>query len=83
MVFVRLQSIQTGACADNVGVFSGQNIQNSWDSHTPAVVSFGFIMGDYCISTSELSLLWTQSRDGQAIYDGDYKGNQSHLQIKS
>ncbi len=73
MVLVRLESIHTGACTDNVGFFSGQNIQNSWDSHTPAIVSFGFVMGDYCIANSIASILWNHSTSCQPIYDSDTK----------
>jgi len=82
MVFVNLQTIQTGACSSNVGIFSGQNIQDSWDSHSPTIVSFGFVMGDYCVSTSGLSLLWTDSVNGQAIFDNDVKQNQAQSQTR-
>ncbi len=82
MVNVSLESIQIGSFSQNSGVFSGQNIQNSWDSHTPTIASFGITMGDFCTGHCEIAGLWSQSYSGQAIYDSDSKGNGSQYQMK-
>jgi hypothetical protein len=82
MVNVNLQTIQTGSMSDNVGIFSGQNIQNSWDSHTPNMISFGMVMGDYCIANCKFAGLWSRSFSGQATYDNDIKGNESQYEMK-
>jgi hypothetical protein len=82
MVNVNLQAIEVGSLSNNVGVFSGQNIQNSWDSHTPNMVSFGVVMGDYCSANCKFAGLWSRSYSGQAMYDSDVKGNSSQYTIR-
>ncbi|MCL6632042.1 MAG: hypothetical protein K6T63_05350 [Alicyclobacillus herbarius] len=81
MVSVQLGAIHSGGWIDNVGIFTGQNIQNAWDSHSPTTVAFGVSMGD--ANRSHCHFAWVQSRSiyGQPIYDGDWKGNHSPLTI--
>lgn len=82
MVYVQLGGIQSGGWADNVGIFSGQNIQNSWDSHSPVASSFGGSMGDFCYGSCYISWMNQQSNYGQPTYDMDVKGNHSSLNIR-
>jgi len=83
MVYVQLGSIQSASWSDNVGVFSGQNIQNAWDSHAPSASSFGSMMGDFNYASCYLSLMYNRSVYGQPTYDADVKGNLSTLVIGS
>ncbi|MCL6547739.1 MAG: hypothetical protein K6T30_02390 [Alicyclobacillus sp.] len=81
MVFVQLGAIQSGGWSDNVGVFSGQNIQNSWDSHTPSASSWGALLGDANTAACLVCWMYDVSLLGQPTFDGDVKGNQSALVI--
>lgn len=75
MVYVQLGSLETGAWSDNTGLFSGQNIQNSWDSHSPVAQSFGGSMGDHNLDLCFFSIMRARAYLGQPINDADYKSN--------
>lgn len=82
MVQVQLGSIQTGGWEENVGIFSGQNIQNSWDAHSVSVRSFGGLLGDFDTGLCAISSFVSHSVYGQPTYDNDVKGNASTLHIE-
>jgi hypothetical protein len=82
MVFVQLNTVSSGSMSHNCGIFSGQNIQNSWDSHTPFTSSFGSSMGDFTLSACNVSWLYHRSVFGLPIYDQDVKGNHAPLSIR-
>jgi hypothetical protein len=82
MVNVHLGAIQTGAWSENAGIFTGQNIQNSWDSHSPAITTSSVLMGDFNIGISHISWLYTQNVHGQPTFDQDVKGNASMLNMR-
>jgi len=75
MVTVELGNIVMGGVSNNAGIFTGQNIQNSWDSHSPSATSFGFLMGDYNRAYCGYTMLYNNSVQGQPTIDNDYKGN--------
>ena len=77
MVVVQLGTIQSGGWAGNVGVFTGQNIQNSWDSHAPSVAAVGTLAGDFDHSSCYFSLVYHRTWFGQPVFDADVKGNRS------
>lgn len=79
MVNVQLGTIQSGAWSDNVGVFSGQNIQNSWDSHSSDTSAFNGLDGDWNYSSCVVAYTSSRSIYGQPMYDSDAKGNYSNL----
>ncbi|MCL6516731.1 hypothetical protein [Alicyclobacillus sp.] len=73
MVFVQLGGVSSDAVSNNSGVFTGQNIQNAWDSHSPGVSVHGLLMGDSNIATCRSACMWNLSWYGQPIYDMDSK----------
>ncbi|MDQ0189658.1 hypothetical protein JI721_09245 [Alicyclobacillus cycloheptanicus] len=81
MVNVQLGAIQSGGWSDNVGIFTGQNIQNSWDSHSTGVNAANGQFGDWNRSFILAAYNATKGMYGQPIFDRDLKGNQSHLHI--
>lgn len=81
MVNVQLGAIQSGGWSDNVGIFTGQNIQNSWDSHTTDASACSGIFGDWGRSSCMYAYLTNRSVYGQPIFDADIKGNHSTLTI--
>ncbi|MBX5437292.1 MAG: hypothetical protein IRZ33_08745 [Alicyclobacillaceae bacterium] len=77
MVWIQLGRIQSGGWSDNVGVFSGQNIQNSWDSHTPSASAYCTLMGDANSASCTVCWMWDASIFSQPTFDSDVKGNLS------
>lgn len=82
MVYVQLNTISSGSMSNNSGVFSGQNIQNSWDSHSPLTASFGTVMGDFTLASCVFSCLYNRSVYGVPVYDQDIKGNHAPLSMR-
>jgi hypothetical protein len=82
MVYVQLNTVSSGSMNHNAGVFSGQNIQNSWDSHMPLTASFGTVLGDFNLASCVVSCLYNRSVYGMPVYDQDVKGNQAPLSMR-
>lgn len=81
MVYLQLGSIQSGGWSDNVGIFSGQNIQNAWDAHSASTNSVGGQFGDLNLTTCFYSLLSMKTVYSQPTYDNDFKGNNSPMSM--
>ncbi|MCL6445425.1 MAG: hypothetical protein K6T83_18530 [Alicyclobacillus sp.] len=79
MVIVELDRLESGGWSNNNGVFSGQNIQNSWDSHAPTVASFGTFLGDWDHGIVGINWLSIRSYYSQPVFDQDIKANASRL----
>jgi len=82
MVNVQLGLIQTGSWSENTGMFTGQNIQNAWDSHTPTTAAVGPMMGDWNMSFCQRASMHQTAVYGQPIFDQDTKGNAAPTHIR-
>lgn len=78
---VEIGRIMLGGASNCVGVFSGQNMQNDWDSHSHGVTSFGGIFGDRCYAFFQQCSLVNTSQTGQILFDHDTKLNQSPMYV--
>lgn len=78
---VSIGFIQIGSASNQIGVFSGQNMQNNWDSHAPNSSSVGSVSGNHCLTICQYAVLWNRSEMGQAIFDQDIKLNGSTFAI--
>ncbi len=78
---VSIGMIQIGSATNQVGIFSGQNMQNNWDSHAPTISATGDTSGNYNVTICQYAMLWNQSALGQATFDQDAKLNGSPLAI--
>ena len=72
---VNLGFIQVGSVSNDVGVFSGQNIQSGWDSHSPNVSNLGTLMGALSAEFTFVSVMNTWTAIGQPVVDADIKSN--------
>lgn len=77
--FVNLGGIQFGGSSNQVGVYSGQNMQNGWDSNSPNLSLFGTAMGQYCWQGSEIAVLNAIAPGTDNVIDNDVKVNGSPL----
>lgn len=82
MVYVQLGAVENTSWAHNVGMFSGQNIQNSWDAHASSASAFGGSLGDLCLSACLISVMQNYALNGQNIADQDSKGNRGWANMR-
>lgn len=76
---VSIGTIAIGGSSNCTGIFSGQNMQNNWDSHAPNISSLGTMMGTWNYTNVYLARLDNQSVFNQPIYDQDSKTNASPM----
>ncbi len=78
---VSIGYIQVGSASNAVGIFSGQNMQNSWDSHSPLMSAMGGLAGSHSMKTCQYVIMLSQSVLGQATFDNDSKLNGTKLWV--
>ena len=78
--FVTVGAIAFGGVSNDVGVFTGQNMQNGWDSHSPNLSVMGVMMGNMDIEWAGLAQLNNAMPIGQPIVDSDIKNNAPMVQ---
>lgn len=76
---VNLGGIQFGGSSNQVGVFSGQNMQNGWDANSPNASVFGALMGQWSVQWSGAAPFYNLMPGGQPVIDNDLKNNASPL----
>lgn len=79
--YVAIGRVIIGGASHCTGLFSGQNMQNNWDSHAPSIGSLGAILGNYCLQSAGLSAVSVSAAIGQPIIDADVKANGSPMWI--
>lgn len=77
--FVNIGTIAIGGSSNGAGIFSGQNMQNNWDSNSPTISSLGSMMGNRCIKSAYYCVLESESVLSQPLYDQDIKCNLSPM----
>ncbi len=68
--------VQFGGSSNQVGVWSGQNMQNAWDSNSPNTSAMGTLMGQFSAQFGAAPLYNFQP-GGQPVFDNDLKDNVS------
>lgn len=76
---VSIGMIQIGSASNQVAVFSGQNMQNAWDSNAANISTLGTLMGQYSIEYSRIAVMNNMMRSGQPLIDCDTKLNDAPL----
>lgn len=76
---VSIGTISIAGSSNCTGIFNGQNMQNNWDSHAPAMTALGGMMGNWDVKTAYVCRLESQSLLGQPTYDQDIKANASPM----
>ena len=71
--------IQFGGSSNQVGVFSGQNMQNGWDSHSPNLSVLGTMLGPFSVQAAAFAQLNNSMLVGQPILSQELKDNASPL----
>ena len=77
--FVTIGPLQIGSASNQVGLFSGQNMQNAWDSHSPNVSTMGVMMGQSCTQWTGFAPFYNWMLMGQPLLDSDVKVNYAPL----
>lgn len=77
--FVNVGGIIFGGSSNQVGSYSGQNMQNGWDSNSPNLSLMGTQMGQMSVQWTAFSQLNSGMVVGQPVFDNDLKDNASPL----
>ncbi|WP_026962333.1 hypothetical protein [Alicyclobacillus herbarius] len=72
---VNLGGIVFGGSSNQVGVFSGQNMQNGWDANSPNLSLLGTNYGQFAFEYTMFGALNTWMAVGQPTLDNDLKNN--------
>lgn len=72
---VNIGGFQFGGSSNGVGVYSGQNMQNAWDTNSPNTSNFGTQMGQMDVQYSGVAILNDWMFVGQPVFDNDIKSN--------
>ena len=78
---IQIGGIQIASATNNTGIFSGQNAQSNWDSHSPIVTARGGIFGNHSLGLTGVAVVHTHNLFGQPILDQDVKLNGSPMYI--
>lgn len=72
---IHIGTLRSGGLSNTTGIFSGQNLQNDWDSHSQSINSLGTMMGRYNVQGALWAALWWNTAVGQPVVDEDIKAN--------
>jgi hypothetical protein len=76
---VNVGGIAFGGSSNQVGVFSGQNMQSGWDSNSPNLSTLGTLMGSGSLQYVYIAGSNNWMLIGQPTNDNDLKNNASPL----
>lgn len=82
MVSIQLGEVECGSFANNTGIFSGQNIQHNWDSHSPVAGVTSFLLGDYNYMAVRYAMSIDVTKELLTTKDNDIKLNHSRLKMR-
>lgn len=73
--FVSFGGVMFGGSSNQIGVYSGQIMQNGWDSNSPNLSLYGTAMGQWCWQGAAVAQFNAFTPATDDVIDNDFKVN--------